>query len=242
MTTALAARMFRPSRPNLDAARAVIAGERDPSAAWLKLASQGLIPSSFTDGSRRFAFSADPAPAQLTQEVQSGRLFDHPPTMEAVLTLAADPDGMLAAERALGELLARLEPWNAELPSKKYWMAAPADHPHAATLNGAYVIALDALEASLGESGVPLAQWMPPEEAGLPNIAARALAADTGWRFAVEKSLRISRSCWPPQRLAEQPFASVPNPFEALIELWMTGYVLDAGVEREEVWLVAPLV
>jgi hypothetical protein len=35
-------------------------------------------------------------------------------------------------------------------------------------------------------------------------------------------------------------FSDLPNPFESLIELWRSGYLLDVGEGRDDVWLVAP--
>jgi hypothetical protein len=239
-TTDLAARTFHPQRPRLDAARAEIAEVTDPRAAWLKLAGTGIVPTAFAAGTRRFAATHDVALAPNTTEVLAGEVLDHPPTIAAVLTHAADPEGMLAAESALSGLYQRLAAWGAEAPSRLLWLCAPKNHPHAVTLNGAYVTALDSLDASLEEAGHALADWMPPEELGLPHIARRAVAADAGWRVAATKSLTVSRACWPPELLAGKRFMDLQNPFESLLRLWSTGYLLDVGEGRDDVWLVAP--
>ena len=235
----LANRYFQPLRPRLDDARRSVVGLADPRAAWHKLAEQGVIPSSFVDGTRRFAASSEVALAPDTLEVKSGQIFDHPPTMTAVLTHAADPDGMIAAEQALTEFYARLVPWNVDVPTVKQWLCASADHPNPGTFNGAYVTALDSLDATLEEAGHKLEEWLPPEALALPAIARRVVSADGGWRYASTHHLPVSRACWPPQLLAEKSFSEIANPFESLITLWLTGYLLDTGEQANDVWLVA---
>ena len=242
MTTAeaLRARLFRPDRPSLSAARRIVAKIEDAELAWRALCDEGIVPAVLARGLRDFAASDENELAQDTQEVRSGKISSYPPTMDAVLSIASDPAGVLSAEQHLAEFVERLIPWLADRPSRHRWLIAPSSHPHGVTLNGAYVVAVDSLDASLEEDGVDFAELLPPLALGLPHIVRRGIAADAGWRIAVERKLKVSRACWPPTALADKPFSALSNPVEPLLALWMTGYLLDVSSGPEDVWLVAP--
>lgn len=106
----LGRRFLSPERPQLDRARAVASRFRrqnvDARAAWEAMIGEGLLPMSFADDPAR-RFVQEPVDQGML-ESNSMRLLAAPQTVEAAVTVASDLEGVVAAEAAGAEWLARL--------------------------------------------------------------------------------------------------------------------------------------
>lgn len=88
-----------PQSPRLERARAALAGLFEARSCWEALASHGVIPMAWVDDDARgFALR--------TRDGESRRA-PFPPLPQAALSLAADPEGVLAAEAIAREIAAR---------------------------------------------------------------------------------------------------------------------------------------
>lgn len=106
----LGRRFLSPERPQIDRARAVASRFRrqnaDARAAWEAMIGEGLLPTSFADDPAR-RFVQEPVDQSMLTST-SRRLLAVPQTVEGVVTVASDLDGILAAEAAGTEWLKRL--------------------------------------------------------------------------------------------------------------------------------------
>ena len=89
----LGSRVLRPSRPRLKAVRAALSGITDTREAWEVLSARDLLPMSWLD--------------DRTRRFRKGRDKVLPPSMNAVVTFAADPDGAMRAEELAREVVRR---------------------------------------------------------------------------------------------------------------------------------------
>jgi hypothetical protein len=102
-----AARVLRPDRPRLSAARAALEGLTDPRVAWEVLAAREVIPADWVGAPQRTFVHGTP-PAILIDEDSfhidpwvphaCWRELDHPARVQHALALGADPAGLLTAE------------------------------------------------------------------------------------------------------------------------------------------------
>ncbi len=102
-----AARVLRPDRPRLSAARAALAGIAHPREAWEVLAAREVIPVDWVGAPERTFVHGTP-PAVLVHEDSfhidpwvpgpSWRETDHPASVQHALVLGANPVGLLTAE------------------------------------------------------------------------------------------------------------------------------------------------
>lgn len=80
---------------------------RDPREAWEMLAGRGVIPDDWVGGSaRRFS---------------RGQFAAAPPTLAGVVAIAADPEGVLEAERLAREVAGRLTDWGVGRGARVVW-------------------------------------------------------------------------------------------------------------------------
>jgi hypothetical protein len=200
------------------------------------LATRGVASQDFIqDERRRFAMTSEFVNASIAKgELNPSHDERYPPTLRVVLTLGSDPAGVAAAELHAKELGRRLEPWGATCPTIAQWLCVDTPQTHVTQLGVACSIALDSLAATLQEESIePIS--LEPAEPGLPPFVSQIAGALVGWRLAVERKLSVSPACWPPERVKRRPFAELPNPFEPLVELWMTGYILQSGYKEGDI-------
>jgi hypothetical protein len=86
---------------------------RDCREAWEVLAGRGVIPEDWVGtGARRF---------------ETGMYAAAPPSMQGVVSIASDPEGVLDAERLAREFCARLRPWGGESDLRPLWRVFALD-------------------------------------------------------------------------------------------------------------------
>ncbi|MCP3137349.1 hypothetical protein [Pyxidicoccus xibeiensis] len=232
---ALARRALHPERPHLASARAAVAGIRDSGAAWRELAARGTIPQDFIDNDRRrFVMTAEFVQAALARGAPPVLEDDRtPPTLRMALTLAADPTGVLAAESATEVLYSRLKPWGARDVTRFRWLGVEDFELRDVSVGVAFNAVLDAVAVSLEEHGVDWDTLLPQPAPAVPYPYLKSIKGYLGWRLAVREGLEVSGASWPLSTVRNRPFAELSNPFEPLLALWATGYVLLAENEEE---------
>lgn len=169
-----------------------------------------------------------------------GRETDHdaPPTIDACLALASDPDGIAAAEAHAEEALARLAPWRSAAGGGVIWrIGGPLRDTRWALCEELRLFDfLQHGEARVWESPAHTAFAARAHDAGKGAfwvLAQRHACGDQFWRSAAERGERapLERSgvldevLRPPPAVAGRPFAEIPNPFEPLLAIWELGYV-----------------
>jgi hypothetical protein len=132
----LSAAPFRPRRPQEARAKSALAhalalekslpNDGSPSAveardelvreAWERCAAEGLVPVEWIGSDRRWArpdpaFTTKLADGALRFGAGSAAVLDHPPSVAACVAMAADPQGVLAAEELGRFVLDALAPW-----------------------------------------------------------------------------------------------------------------------------------
>lgn len=242
------ARWFRPSRPRLAEALACANGHDDPRACWEALAARSVIPADWVDTpTRRFEAlvdfgrwqGGDPdalprgwvGPPNLRMYGLRQELFAfaaHPPTLPAVVTFAADPAGVAAAEVIAVELSARLAPWGVTPTRQFSW--AFVEPSTWRKREWAFSLICDALRsaeraANQVESDPDARTARSPEEAEWEWLSRGhrrwQRAVREGWRVP---SLRSSAKHNVPPQLYGVPFAALPEPFVPYLALRLTGY------------------
>jgi len=217
-----------PARSSEARARAAIAGLSSPAEAWARLGASGALGRCFSDGRAR-AFGVIDAPKRPPRVAAAGiERHATPPTMDALLALAADPEGTAEAERAADEIARRLQPWGGAAPTAREWFIVAGVLPTLHDFGPAYSCALWSAEAALEEAGLPVGI---PADVGadLPALARACLGGYASWLRAVEHALEVPSSHWPPDAVKFRPFAELENPFEPTLALWSTGYRLEAS-------------
>ncbi|AFE04863.1 hypothetical protein COCOR_02846 [Corallococcus coralloides DSM 2259] len=232
---ALARRAFHPEQPHFASALAAVAGISDCGAAWRELAARGVIPQGFIENDRRrFVMTAEFVQAALARGAPPILEDDRtPPTLRMALTLAADPTGVLAAESATEVLYSHLKPWGAREVTRFRWLGVEDFALRDVSLGVAFNAVLDAVAVSLEEHGVDWDTLLPlsPPDVSYPYL--KSIKGYLGWGLAVREGLEVSGASWPLRTVLGRPFAELPNPFEPLLALWKTGYVLLTENEEE---------
>jgi len=169
------------------------------------------------------------APLRVSGEVcpvcHGAGLLTAPPTCVACVALAADPDGICAAEARVADLARALAPWGACEPARVIWRVR--DQPTAAA---PVPLRLAAAGASMStrRPGMPAAS--------IGSDAARRAA----WHRAVAEDARVrpraGNGTWP----TGASFASLPDPFAALDALGELGYALEELTDRDAVLCAPP--
>jgi hypothetical protein len=188
--------------------------KKDGTAARTALASaQGAMSTAIQSEARAHAFGVIDAPKRPPR-VAAGGVERHatPLTIDAVLTLAADPEGTATAERAADEIARRLAPWGGAEPTLSEWFVVAGVMPTLHDFGPAYSCALRSAEAALEEAGLPvgIAGEVAPK---LPPLARACLGGYASWLRAVEHGLEVPSSHWPPDAVKFRPFADIENPF-----------------------------
>lgn len=215
---------------------------------WAKLVEHGAVrPSGAESAARRFACPvcfrgwwheqrqqrlrhAQHGPRRAHGEVCpvcSGEgLLLAPPTCVACVALAADPDGICAAEARVADLAGALALWGARAPARIVWRVHDQPRPGAP------------VPLRLAAAGASMATRQPGMPAASIGSAAERRAA---WQLAVREGARVQpragRGPWPPLDTA---FASLPDPFDALDALDALGYTLEELADHDAVLCATP--
>lgn len=224
----LAAQFNKPSRPQLSSALRIMKGITDPIRVWAAILQSGLLPEAFMqDRRRRYGESSE---GELVMPNARPGEHSHPTTMAAVMTVAADPAGLLKAEQWARELARRLAPWKAVCNDEVVWYFTDnpyRDYPHEAVYLGhAFHSAIDTVDWTLSRHGGKLNNTEDGGVAGLPFLLQHTLAAWEGWNCAVSRNMVILEPHWPLDLTRWQRFSDLENPFEPLLNIWCTGYRL----------------
>ncbi len=241
-------------------ARDAVPKDGDPREAWETLAARGLIPADWIDHPRR-AFAVD-----ARRAVAAGLATDVTPTVRihgqgpAVL-LASPPDplvtfvlgrdavGVATAEDLARELVARLAPFasaGTPQPDRVAWsivMSTPSslpltDRTGLGRLPVASALVSDATRASRFDLGRYKNLVRRGDLNRIHDIIARPVIDDIRWRAAVAEGLAFGTHGAVPKSVAGRSFRDVASPFDALIELWRTGYAVQR-VTAEAIFLIA---
>lgn len=141
--------------------------------------------------------------------------------LDAAIALAADVEGVDAAEAAIDSLRVALAAWGTTIGSRIRWRASEHDFEHTATLLAEPLrAACDALTAR-GAHPVVVERAERLErdvhEAARVRFSARPLLARA-----------LAHAAYVDCVVRAAPRAVRPNPVTSLCELWRTGYVLSA--------------
>lgn len=221
----------KPVRQQLDKAFDVVDGAADPLEAWSRVIRSGLLTNNFADTKDRRYAEADEGkqlwPTDRPEEKSQ------PGSMEAVLAVAADPNGMSRAEQHARELARRLEPWGAACDGQVIWYftdnlyeVSCLGHPYESAQNSVFL--------TLEKQGIDPHLFEPSKnESPLPILLRSALGAWEGWRVAVDHGFELSEPGW--IDLSQwKGFSDLENPFEPLLDLWCTGYRMVCPFEKND--------
>jgi len=220
-------------------AEAVVAGT-----IWAALAERGAIRPSGSALVRRFACPVcfrgwwhdqrhgqhEPrrAHGELCPVCHGAGLLEAPPTCVACVALAADPDGVCAAEARAVDLARALAPWGAREPERVIWRVRDQPDPAAPAAPVPLRLAAAGASMSTRRPGMP--------GASIGSDAARRAA----WRRAIDEDARVQPrtgdGMWP----TGAAFASLPDPFAALDALDGLGYTLEELTDHDAVVCAPP--
>jgi hypothetical protein len=208
---------------------------------WAALAERGAIPPGGAAPIRRFACPVCfrgwwhdrrhrlRAPRHRHGEVcplcRGAGLLVAPPTCVACVALAADPDGVRAAEARVVDLARALAPWGARVPERVIWRVR---EPSATAAPVPLRLAAAGASLSTRRPGMPAAS--------IGSDDARRAA----WRRAVDEGAlvqpRAGTGTWP----TGASFAALPDPFAALGALAALGYTLEELADQDAVVCAPP--
>jgi hypothetical protein len=192
---------------------------------WAALAERGAIRPCGSTLARRFACPV--CFRHWWQDQRHGRrhhggcpvcrgagLLEAPPTCVACVALAADPDGICAAEARVVDLARALAPWGAREPSRVIWRVRDREPSRTAA----------PVPLRLAAAGASVSTRRPGmQAASIGSDAARRAA----WRRAIDEDARVQpragKGVWP----LGASFAALPDPFAALDALDELGYTLE---------------
>lgn len=231
-------RFLRPRREKLETARTIVRHHTDSTLAWTALHERGLIPATWRDDPRRrFPWLAELDEYQRAEKLRWAPFVTRSPCPDDVkgcALLAADVDGVEAAETCARKLVAGLGAWGIPAADTVLWVPTRLDD---------YGYQLTDTKPNVWEPesiiwrAFPAVPWEPIAEvihrtaAELRTRSADAARAQTiarllgPWLFAREQwaeAVRTKRQ----SPFASVRFAELADPTEALFGLFETGYVL----------------
>jgi hypothetical protein len=243
---AILARALRPARPRLDAClrahreyaaaaadhahgrtRRLVAIESRLNAARAKVfaAGNGVVPAEVTAIEREWlAEFRTPGPSRDLDVLWARMAPEHwrasrvaPPTAEAMVALASDPDSVEAAERAASALRESLAPFGVVVGTRVDWIVA-SEIAFAVRAQELFAAAMTTL-GDVGHRAVQDAHRLRRnvrERLGDRDVVTRnsSLGRELGW-------LAFASSSWSAQRTDAPPFAPV-------LEIYRLGYVPSA--------------
>jgi hypothetical protein len=207
-------------------------------------ANDGIVPSLMTDLEREWRTLSRPDPDAGLMDLWASiappswidrkrwRDTDGVLRLDAAVALAADVDGVEAAESAIGSLRAALSAWGRPIGARVRWRLRAQDSEHTGALYAEPVRAAREAAARHGAEALVLeraarlqhdvhhaALTRFPERPLLARDVAHAAFVDCLWRAT--------------------PPTALPDPVSPLRELWKTGYVL-AAIDASGVTLEIP--
>jgi len=211
------------------------------SAVWAALDERGAIRPGGSRPARRFACpvcfrrwwhdqrNTRRAPRRVHGEVcpacHGEGVLAAPPTCVACVALAADPDGICAAEARVADLARALAPWGAGEPARVIWRVRELP------------CATAPVPLRLAAAGASISTRRPGMPATSIGSDAERRAA---WRRAVGEDARVlpraGKGTWP----TGASFASLPDPFAALDALEGLGYTLEDLTDHDAVVCAPP--
>jgi len=202
----------------------------DSKEAWEKLCKESIVcGNAFYDSRRKFASrivsSKNARPDELS----------HPSTMDSVAFFASDPEGILEAEAQAREFARRLMPWHAVCDDNVVWYQITHPLEYLAYLGLPFNSACDTVNWTLEEYGIATESLVTAGNLDtLPRFARDVLEVYEGWCIALEKDSEILEPKWPLDVSKYKKFSFLQNPFEPLLELWLTGYLLASPFDLED--------
>jgi len=159
-------------------------------------------------------------------------------TLDAMVTLASDPEGVEGAERAVSELAARLVPFGVVVGTKIDWMVSD---------ELAFAVRAEEMLAAPAEAISKVSTHEHIQRGHRERIAAR-----DALRPALEPLKLQTRNSSIPRELSFLVFnaslyrdagtSQPPSPFEPALEIYLRGYALTAADEAHVVLTSLPLV
>jgi hypothetical protein len=243
----VALRLMRPAhrdKPTLTAVARAVEGLSDGAEAWETLAARSVIPVEWAgDQARSFRGATRDRWGRVRRTVDEA-----PPDVQSAVSLATDPDGLLAAERLAREFASSLRAWNQREPSHFEWavldrrgMLDVYRGPWPPQLERALRnIRLSTAERAWAEGRAATAANVEWSDSYVPAGLREALSLAEFWRVMVELDARFPTSDpvsepWQGSRVAEVPCA-----LASLLSLWTLGYAL-MSLDGERAHLAAPM-
>ncbi|MBL8683640.1 MAG: hypothetical protein JNK05_31000 [Myxococcales bacterium] len=240
---AFAQRFFQPAYTQRAEALASVAGVSDPSEAWEVLAARELISLDWVSaGARQVA--VDGAPCELCEDRvefvghdPSCERANVPATVLAAATLAADPAGVVAAERLAREAYGRLGAGTIEGAARVVWRVIdPVERePLAARRPGQSKAKQSALTTWKDASRFRDALHEHLKRIAPSKQRDRRVAAEVrlgGWFMS---AITDATNAWKWAAAAREKRA---NPFEPITRVWALGYGVDV-IDDDYIVLVA---
>ena len=237
----LAAVLCAPPHPFEARCREALDRGGDVEASWALLLKEGLLPSEFETARRLFAEVEAPRPRLSLRLPPAEEWTPFPPGRSAFLCFGSNPMGMLEAEAHLQVLMDRLSLWG-EVPTlPANWCSVRGHLPRAPSLPYVFDLASWSLQYALEQEDITIEGLLAAEV--LPKRVQQGLVSKIAWDLALELELEVPGAHWPPSAIKGVPFATLPNPFEAALDLWRTGYLLHVSHSEEgapeQCWLYA---
>lgn len=236
--------LMKPARNHVAALYAALEGVSDGEEAWEVLAARALIPIEWAgDESRSFRGGTRDRWGRVRRATVAS-----PPDVPSAVTLAADPDGVLAAERLTREFASSLRAWGQREPTHFEWsvldergMLDVYRGPWPAPLERALRnIRLSTAERAWAEGRAAVASNVEWSGAFVPAGLRETLSLVEFWRVMVELSAAFPQVEPVPDAWQGERVASVPCALAALLSLWGLGYAL-VSFDGERAYLAAPM-
>lgn len=264
----VAARLLRPATPHRRKVASVVEKFASPGPAWRALAARGLLPPSFATPRRRYfrlsekvvcarcrgkgrvgGYSGDPDEweedawtcSECTSQgavIGSEIDLDVPPSLDACIALASDPEGVSAAEAFAEEAAKGLARWGFPWDGRMIWRVSGPLHVCKWSFSEALRI-FDFLQHGDKEvwksaASTAFAERVHDVRTGVfYTRAQRHACGDQFWRAASARGDVVpatvsgvsDEALRPPAQIVGRPFAELPNPFAPLLSIWELGYV-----------------
>lgn len=205
----------------------------NPRSAWNALTQENQALREFcSDDRRRFAQSS---PTKRIRANERPPEFSFPTSNDEISTYLCDMSGMMLAEDYAKMLATRLMPWSAVCSNEVVWYCTNDPLDYKGFLGLAYDSARDTVELAIEEWGEDYEKLIPsPQELPLPFLVQHCVGAWRCWHLAEKLSLSISDPQWPLAVPQSTLFSQLPNPFEPLLKIWLTGYILLSSFDDED--------
>ncbi len=229
----LGARLLRPTRATLGAARVLVRDTEDPREAWERAVAQSLVPGSWAESAPKLA------------EDERDVVREHPPTLAHVLAFASDAHGIETVHTLARSLSFALSAWGVcEPDASACWMLAARARWKPQRLHPLLLLhAREAMPKASLFDGVRISFLAATRECAAAREVADTARFAALWRAAATLSdgatgQRFSSALCPKGFAPDAP-ESWPDPWTPLLEIIALGYAVHT-YERERLVLVAP--